>query len=59
MGTGWNVTAYTCCIETVAALSSRAVPEKGAEEEGSGMEMDVDSGGVRNGEQILTKTKGE
>lgn len=51
METGWNVTAYTCCIETVAGLRWRAGrrrrARKEAEEEASAMEMDVDSRGAK------------
>lgn len=63
MGTGWNVTAYTCCKETVAALwlrtGKRAVPEKRQRKERVRWKWTWTAGGPRNSEPKLTKTKGE
>lgn len=63
MGTGWNVTAYTCCIETVAAFrlraGRRAVPEKRQRRERARWKWTWTAGGPRNGGQKLRKTKGE
>lgn len=58
MGTGWNVTAYTCCIETVAALWLRAMPEKRQRRKPVRLKWTWTAGGPRDGEQKLTKTKG-
>lgn len=63
VGTGWNVTAYTCCIESVAELwlraGRRAVPEKRQRRKRVRWKWTWTAGGPRNGEQKLMETKGE
>lgn len=61
--TGWNVTAYTFCIESVAELwfraGRRAVPEKRQRRKRVRWKWTWTARGPRNGEQKLMETKGE
>lgn len=55
VGTGWNVTAYTCCIETVAAFWSRTRRRAAAEKRQRRKRVDANGCEQQGGQETASR----